>query len=285
MNLSYILLGLTVPICLFAKNRNLMLLAIFMTIITAYYQGIISSTAAVGILLFFAISYSYFNYNGLNKYLRYALFIIMLTLTAGYIFHLMPGFTNVLVINKTQVSSLSSSFSMYLNFDKTIIALILYVTSGLWMLEKSIDKKSILDTLLCLLLCIGVILIPGILSGYIKFDPKIPEILCLWVFNNLLFVSATEEMIFRGILQNNLKSFLGTRATNYYLHIIIASIIFGLSHYKGGVTFMLLAAISGGFYGYIYDKTNRIFCATLVHFGLNLVHLMLFTYPSAIVVY
>ncbi|MFU7503008.1 MAG: hypothetical protein ACE1S7_06395, partial [Candidatus Tisiphia sp.] len=34
-------------------------------------------------------------------------------------------------------------------------------------------------------------------------------------------------------------------------------------------------------YGYTYDKTNRIICAMMVHFGLNLFHLMLFSYPAA----
>jgi membrane protease YdiL (CAAX protease family) len=285
MNLSYILLGLTVSISLFMKNRNFVVLAIVITTISAFVQGIVNIVGISMILFFFVVCQVYFSKDALNKHLKNLLYIVIIILVGCAISHVIPGFSNALVIEKLRVSELSSPFSMYLNFDKIIIALILYVTGKLFLLEKFIDKKSIQQTLFCLLLCVVVILIPGLLLGYIQFDPKVPDILWLWMFNNLLFVAIGEEIIFRGFVQNSLKSFLGKKAENNYLHIIIASIVFGLLHFKGGIVYVLLASIAGGFYGYTYDKTNRIFCAAIVHFGLNLVHLLIFTYPSSILVH
>lgn len=282
MNLSYVLLGLTVFISLFMKNRNFIVLAILITTVSAFLQGIVSIIGIIVLVFFFALCQTYFSKSTLNKYLKTLLYAVIIILLACVITHSIPGFSNALVIDRLYVSTLSTPFSMYLNFDKTIIALILYVTSGLFLLEEPLNKKSIQQTLFSLLLCIGVILTPGLLSGYIKFDPKVPDILWLWMFNNLVFVSISEEVIFRGFVQNSLKSFLSKKAVSNYLHVIIASIVFGLMHFKGGVVYILLASVAGGFYGYTYDKTNRIVCAAIVHFGLNLVHLMIFTYPASV---
>ncbi len=285
MNLSYALLSLTVMLCLFTKNKHFMLSAIFVTTIAALYEGVITSPIAIcAILSLYAMCHTYFYHDTLNKYLRAILFAVIIIFITSFIMHMIPGFSNILVIDKVRVSLLSAPFSMYLNFDKTIIALIIYVTSKLFISETYPDKKSIIQTLFTLLVCVVVILIPGLLLGYIKYDFKIPDILWLWVFNNLLFVTFGEEVIFRGFVQNSLKSFLSTKMTNNHLHVVIASLIFGLSHFKGGIVHIVLASIAGGFYGYTYEKTNRISCAMIVHFGLNLVHLIFFTYPAAMVV-
>lgn len=284
MNLSYILLGITVLMCLFTKSRNLMILGIFVVTVSAFCQGIVSPVGIIALLFFSVICHVYFSNNARNKYWRGVLCAIIVTFVVCIMMHIIPGFSNALVVNKVHISRSSSLFSMYLNFDKIITALILYVTGKLFLLERFIDKKSMYQTLYSLLLCTAVLLVPGLLSGYIKFDPKVPDILWLWVFNNLLFVAIGEEIIFRGFVQNSLKSFLGQKVANNYLHVIISSIIFGLAHFRGGIIYVLLASIAGGFYGYTYERTNRIFCAAIVHFGLNLVHFMMFTYPAAILI-
>ncbi len=43
-----------------------------------------------------------------------------------------------------------------------------------------------------------------------------------------------------------------------------------------------LATIAGLFYGYAYWKTNRLEASILVHFGLNLIHFVAFSYPALI---
>ncbi|APZ30631.1 MAG: CPBP family glutamic-type intramembrane protease [Rickettsia conorii subsp. raoultii] len=44
--------------------------------------------------------------------------------------------------------------------------------------------------------------------------------------------------------------------------------------------YIALSTICGFFYGYAYYKTGKILCSMIVHFGLNLCHVLLFTYPA-----
>ena len=43
---------------------------------------------------------------------------------------------------------------------------------------------------------------------------------------------------------------------------------------------ILFAGTAGLFYGYTYQKTKRIEASMLVHFCLNMVHFLMFTYPN-----
>lgn len=88
-----------------------------------------------------------------------------------------------------------------------------------------------------------------------------------------------EEVFFRGFLQRTLQNLLSNRQI---LAIIIASLIFGVAHFQGELIYISLSTICGFFYGYAYYKTGKILCSMIVHFGLNLFHILLFTYPAAI---
>jgi membrane protease YdiL (CAAX protease family) len=57
-----------------------------------------------------------------------------------------------------------------------------------------------------------------------------------------------------------------------WLPIAISSLLFGLEHYEGGLTYILLAAIAGLFYGYTYWNTKKIETSILLHFVFNLTH-------------
>jgi len=279
LNITYILLAFTVSTSLFIRSKKLILWATVITTTSALLQGIINLESLLAILLLFCLSYTYFSYSNLNRLVKTLLLLIIILLISGFLIHIIPGFANSLVIDKERLSPLSCPFSMYLNFDKTIAALVIYITSGLSILEKPVDKKSILYTTFYLSLCAGFVSILGISTGYIKFEPKLPDILPIWVLNNLLFVCMAEEVIFRGFVQAHLKKLLNEKTNFQTIHITITSLIFGLAHFKGGILYIILASICGWFYGYAYERTNRILCAMLVHFGLNLIHLTLFTYP------
>ena len=61
---------------------------------------------------------------------------------------------------------------------------------------------------------------------------------------------------------------------------IIASILFGLAHLPGGWVYACFAAVAGLFYGYAYLKTQNIEASIIVHFAVNAIHFLAFTYPS-----
>lgn len=61
--------------------------------------------------------------------------------------------------------------------------------------------------------------------------------------------------------------------------LLVGAVAFGSAHIAGGTTHVLLATLAGIGYGAAYHLTGRVEAGILVHFLLNLSHLVLFTYP------
>ena len=275
MNTAYTLLAITVLSTLFIGDRKVGIFGICAAIIAALFDGIINPFGLVWLGIFAIAAHLYFN----TKKYKILTTIGIFGFIAAFAFHLLPGFFNTLALDGIRLSEQSRPFSMYLNFDKCIMALIIYVISDLQKAEKTLDIKSIKQTLCMLALCVLAILMPALFSGYVKFDPKIPDVLFIWVISNFIFTCFAEEVVFRGFIQRTLSS---TLKLSPIFAILITSILFGLAHFKGGVTYVILASVCGLFYGFAYYKTKRILCSMIVHFGLNLVHLLVFTYPISV---
>jgi len=78
------------------------------------------------------------------------------------------------------------------------------------------------------------------------------------------FVAVPEEFFFRGLLQNMLEARLGRLRA-----LIVAAIIFGLSHFNKPLPFnwryVLLASIAGIFYGRAWRSRRRIVASGITH--------------------
>ncbi|MDE2661478.1 MAG: CPBP family intramembrane metalloprotease [Gemmatimonadota bacterium] len=118
--------------------------------------------------------------------------------------------------------------------------------------------------------------------GYLAWDPKWPAILAAWIPSNLLLTCVSEETVFRGILQRHLGRALSGRVpASAFVALVVCAAAFGVVHIAGGMTYVLLATLAGIGYGAAYYATGRVEAGILVHFLLNLSHLILFTYPFA----
>lgn len=227
------------------------------------------------LVLFMSVRPYIFTYH--HQFKQWALGLLSTSIMVGLMIHTIPGFSNPKIFDAVVLSPLSTPYSMYFNFDKVLGAFILFAVLRLDREEAKLNLKAFGQTVGVLLACIITILGPALLSGIVKLDIKFPPEFGLWALNNLFFVCFAEEVIFRGVLQRKLTQKLGAIAG-----IVLASIIFGLFHIKsGGPVYMVLAAVCGLFYGYVYHKTQSIRCSMMVHFGLNAIHFLAFTYPSA----
>lgn len=153
------------------------------------------------------------------------------------------------------------------------------------MLSLKLEFKSLLNikfhkTVCIIAFCaIAFLLIPALLINYISFAPKLDPNIILWTLNNLFFVCTAEEAIFRGLIQNKLQQKFQQFTYGAQAALVIAAALFGLAHFRGGISYILLSSLAGLFYGFAYQKTQRIEAAILVHFLVNLAHILLFTYP------
>lgn len=196
--------------------------------------------------------------------------------------HIASGFHNILLLKQWTISQHSVPYSMYLNFDKTIAAIILFFGGCGYNDGAFLRKRSLITAAVALVLCIGALITPSFLLGHVAYDFKIPSIWPIWCINNFFFVCFAEEMIYRCLMQGALRRFLSVRLKKIYVHILISSMLFGIiQHFRGGPMLIALSLIAGIFYGVVYDKTRSILWSMIVHFTLNLIHFIMFTYPFA----
>ena len=110
----------------------------------------------------------------------------------------------------------------------------------------------------------------GTVSGFIHPHgnwPPIGKAVITWA-GMFVFVAVPEELFFRAWVQNLLERRLGSRAA-----LIIASILFGLSHFNKrnpmhhhfNWTYVLLATIAGIFYGRAWRRNRRVPASTITH--------------------
>jgi membrane protease YdiL (CAAX protease family) len=123
----------------------------------------------------------------------------------------------------------------------------------------------------------GAVMMFALATGSVAFDPKWTPIFLVWAVTNLFFTCLSEEAFFRGFVQAELAR-LGGRAW-LAIAVIVSATLFGLAHFGGGLEYMIAGVVAGFGYALVYARTQRIEAAMAVHFGVNAVHFLLFTYP------
>lgn len=194
----------------------------------------------------------------------------------GLGFHLLSGFENLQVIGPIRLTPDAVPFTMYLNLDKPLAGFWLLLVSSAICLHH--DRWSWLHGLgigaVTAVACLGA----ALALGEISFAPKLPAQGWLWALNNLLLVCLTEEALFRGYLQEGLTRRFGDRRYGEAFAIVVGAALFGVAHLAGGWGYVLVAGMAGVGYGIAYHL-GGLQAAVLAHFGLNLIHFSLFTYP------
>lgn len=107
----------------------------------------------------------------------------------------------------------------------------------------------------------------GLALGFIHPHRNLPGIgsaLLRWILI-FFFTAVPEELFFRGWVQNLLERRVGRRAS-----LVVASILFGLSHFNKRSAhfnwrYVLLATIAGIFYGRAWREQRRIPASTITH--------------------
>jgi uncharacterized protein len=256
-------------------------------VIAGYMSGVLQGLAIVWIAAFAGVCVGYdrarrLPATGLMRRLAIgfsALGVLVLALLLGM--HALPGFHNFLVLDKVVLSSGAAPFTLYLNFDKTLVGVFilglchqpLLARAKQWA-EAARRAAPIVPT------HIALVAAGAAAIGYLTWQPKWAPLFLIWAPVNLFFVCLSEEAIFRGFIQRELAAALrGTRAGNV-VAILVSAALFGLAHLGGGVSYIVLAAAAGLGYAIVYHRTRSIEMSMLAHFALNAVHFLLFTYPA-----
>lgn len=253
-------------------------LALLCTLMTALVYNAIDYVGLAVITSLFTLSH--YAKNTTNKKINRSITILVVLGCIALAAHLLPGFNNLQVLNNVTKSADSIPFSMYLNFDKAmIIFVILILSPSILLNNKSVSFYALKRN--SQLLSVVVVSFMAIFSlaitlSLIKVDLNIPSWWWVFALNNLLLTCVVEEVFFRGYIQQKL-----TILFTPIIGLCITSILFGIAHFAGGFQYVIVAVIAGLLYGLVYLKTGKIGYAIIVHFSLNIIHLVLFTYPLA----
>ena len=207
-------------------------------------------------------------------WLGHGLFIALALALAS---HWLPGFYSERVIAAQRFSEHAAPFSMYLNLDKPLVGFWIVLACP-WALTAVRARRAANTSALMLLLTGSLCLGTALLLGVVGWAPKWPEQSLIWLLNNLLLVTLTEELLFRAYLQGGLQHLLRRVPYGPALALGLAAMLFGLAHLGGGWQWALLAGMAGVGYGLAW-RYGGLPAAVATHFGVNLLHFSLFTYP------
>lgn len=206
--------------------------------------------------------------------LRIAVEIIALLAAVALTMHWIPGFNNPRIVENSVLGPRSIPFGFSFNFDKALVPFILMIALP----SLFVSAPPVRVARWCwgaLILCVPGILLIAMGAAGLKLELHWPTWLPAFVLANLFFVSLAEEALFRGYLQQRLSLMMPP-----VVALCLTSILFGALHAAGGPLLMLFAGISGLVYGLAWMWSGRLWVSTLFHFGLNMCHLLLFTYPA-----
>lgn len=240
----------------------------------ALISGLISPVAAAVLLVLAVLLWA-----SVRNTFPLALRIVAGVLALLMAMHKVPGFHNILLLDKVRFSDDAIPFTLYANFDKGMAG---YLMLSLFCSRASSLKQFLADgkrIALPALLTIAVLIVLGLATHFFRFLPKLPEATFLFLAVNLFLTCVAEEAFFRGLMQEAIYR-LGNKPAYGYLAIAVSAILFGLAHLGGGTQYAALATVAGLGYALIYHQTRRLEWVILTHAAFNLCHFILFTYPK-----
>ncbi|EAA2950152.1 CPBP family intramembrane metalloprotease [Salmonella enterica] len=254
-------------------NKKIATVILVVTTVIAGYTHTLDGRALSFLVLIAITAVVYRKFSSKSKVFSITLEIFVLLASVGLMLHVIPGFHNLRILDNVRVGPESAPFSMYYNFDKAIIPFVLIICIKSLFATDARQHTSHWYWLI-LVAAVPALLIIALLLGKLKFEFHHPEWLFQFVLANIFFVSLAEEALFRGYLQQRLSSVISPVPA-----LIISSLLFGIMHYVGGSMIIIFSSLAGLIYGIAWMLSGRLWVAVFFHFGLNLCHLLFFTYP------
>lgn len=261
------------------KGLDLWIILFIFSLVFGLYANFVHMIALIPIIIF-GISCKIFGDKSYNRLARRISAVLILVISVGMIAHLIPGFFNPKIISNLIITEGAIPYTLYLNFDKTLVGLFILAFCHRKISSKNDWITMIKGIYIKVFLLISFIMIISLAIKYVQVEIKLSPLFSIWAWVNLLFVCTAEEAFFRGFLQKHLVNYFKKVKYGSLLGILLASFLFGFAHYAGGINLIFLATIAGLGYGWIYHSTRSIESVILTHFSLNAIHFIFFTYPA-----
>ena len=169
-------------------------------------------------------------------------------------------------------------FSIVSNMDEAFIALA-FLPIFFQLKKKSAQSLPMSGLLfitgMYLMVSSGLLITTALLLKKVQFEFTYPGFMSIWIINTV-WVSFSEELFYRGVVQNYL---IKTIPSMPNVAVLFTAVIYGLMYSRLGWDIVGLCVMAGLFYGFLYKGTKRIWCPILLHVCLNSIHFIFFSYP------
>ena len=201
---------------------------------------------ALGLLFIgaFLIACHFFYRPNVRVQYRIALGVSVLVFGLLLIGHQLPGFHKLTLFTVT-LSSDAIPYTFQFFYDKPWVGIGLLAFHAKLTWDHADWRKTLRSGTFVFLVGFPIVLFLAFLLGYVRWDPKLPASTLLWVFLNLFKTCTAEEAFFRGFIQRQLESLLSKHSYGRWISLIIASLLFGLAHFAGGIKYVALAFVAG----------------------------------------
>ena len=267
-------------LCIVFIQYKLAASATSLSVIFAFLVGLITIQALVPLALVTVTTICAVLFHRSNKHLFW-IFLLLTAITCyGLGTHAFNGFNNPLIVDGAILTSISTPYTLYWNYDKACAAVVLLFLYQSLCGHNPLSTTHLKTAIVALLGTLAVTLTLAYLLGLVRWEPKVPEFFLFWTLSNLFITAAAEEGFFRGLVQFQLHQTLYP-VIKYagVLSITIAGTLFGVAHFAMGSSYVLAAIAAGIGYGVVFHITRRLEASILTHYLLNTIHILLFTYP------
>ena len=272
------------PILFFNKQVKPWIFVAIAVGISGWISGNIDPLGSLALVLLWVLSNAS-EKPDISRFFRVLLVSLTIALFLVIATNMIPWFESYQAIDHQIVKPHSTEFSLSWKINMALAGIVLIGTSIGIQSSKNHLKSIFSGIAIPFLLTAAGVLTFATMTGLIK--PEMPtddwfNFLVWYAPAQVLGTCLAEEALFRGIIQKKLQRFLVSKMSGWtpnFLAILIAAILFGLAHFRGGYEFVIAATMAGFGYGYVYYKTNRIESAIITHFLFNLTYYTFFTYP------
>jgi membrane protease YdiL (CAAX protease family) len=171
-----------------------------LAVVHAYWTGIVTPIAIGAILAFGLLCYAYAG-DKRSPWLDVFTTIAAIAFSLALMAHVVPGFSNVLVVRDVVLSPGAVPYTLFLNFDKAQIGLFLLALGAPLIASRAGWVTMLKAALPRLVLLVGIVTVCAVSIGQVRFALKWPEFLPVWAWANLFFTCTAEEALFRGVIQ------------------------------------------------------------------------------------
>lgn len=248
------------------------------SIISGLAGAYLTGTAVAEIAVFGVAAYLA-KHAAASRWQRIIFGVLSAMLALALAMHRLPGFNNPRLIADIKFSADAAPFTLYANFDKAAVGLILLA----WLCNRTDTvsgwRELIWRALPIAVVTAVVVIVVALTLGYVRPEIKLSWFTPVFLVTNLLFTCVAEEAFFRGFLQDRLVKVFPSTELGALIAVLCSGALFGAAHFAGGPIYVLLATLGGLGYACAYAAAKRIEAPIMAHFAFNAVHFIGFTYP------